>query len=63
MVPAPERVRDYAVACVSFADNTMQRERIISCIAVMLRLEEDRNARTSDLLRQTLVMLDSGFTP
>jgi ribosomal protein S18 acetylase RimI-like enzyme/SAM-dependent methyltransferase len=56
ITPSGERLKDYAGKCSGQRDFN----KILSCLADILRLEEDRVVYTDPALRQLLVVLESG---
>ncbi|MBI5144836.1 MAG: hypothetical protein HZA27_01465 [Candidatus Omnitrophica bacterium] len=59
IIPSVERIKDYLEVCCSRDDAGNQIDKVLSCIADMLRLEEEQVIPTDKALRDLLVLLES----
>jgi len=55
--PSLERIREYLL---SLEDPNSQMDKVLACFANILRIEEDRVAKTASGLKEILVLLESG---
>jgi hypothetical protein len=60
IIPSVQRLKEYLVASCGAQDCPKRQEATLSCIADILRIEEDRSSSTDDSLKQLLVLLESG---
>ncbi|TAM38094.1 class I SAM-dependent methyltransferase [bacterium] len=61
--PSPERIREYAQASSALGRISQDKDKIILCIADILRQEEEQNCETEPILRDILVVLESVQQP
>ncbi|MHB8157948.1 MAG: hypothetical protein ACYDEQ_11245, partial [Desulfocucumaceae bacterium] len=61
--PSPERIREYAQASSASGKISRDKDKIILCIADILRQEEEQNCETDPVLRDILVVLESVRQP
>ncbi|MCX5697065.1 MAG: hypothetical protein NTU54_03710, partial [Candidatus Omnitrophica bacterium] len=59
IIPSSQRLKEYLMASCTSSDCQEQVNKILSCIADILRLEEERCCNTDAALRQILVLLES----
>ena len=60
ITPSTERIKEYvASSCLKGNPDT---QKVVSCIADILRLEEERCYSTEATLKDILVVLESGMT-
>ncbi|MBM3243694.1 MAG: hypothetical protein FJZ12_02510 [Candidatus Omnitrophica bacterium] len=59
IIPSSERLREYLLKC-SDEDFNLEADRVIACIADILREEELRCCKTENALKNILVLLESG---
>ncbi|MBI4972744.1 MAG: endolytic transglycosylase MltG, partial [Candidatus Omnitrophica bacterium] len=59
IIPSVERIKDYLQACCQREDAGSQIDKVLSCIADILRLEEEQVIPTDKALRDLLVLLES----
>ncbi|MDD5042727.1 MAG: hypothetical protein PHV40_03565 [Candidatus Omnitrophica bacterium] len=62
IIPSPERIKDYFAA--SYLEKNIDRDKgkLVSCIAEILRMEEEDYAVTDPVLRDLLAVLGSGIS-
>lgn len=58
IIPSTDRIKEYVASSCLKGDSDMQK--VVSCIADILRLEEDRYCSTEAMLKDILVVLESG---
>lgn len=61
--PSGERMKEYLQVSCYHGEILKDREQVISCISDILRQEEERYASTEPVLRDILVVLESGRSP
>lgn len=61
ITPSTERIKEYVQ--ISYLKGDSDMEKIVSCIADVLRLEEERCCSTEATLKDILVVLESGKSP
>jgi hypothetical protein len=59
IIPSLERLKEYLSSSCASEDCRTRTERALSCIADILRIEEDRCELTDSALKQLLVLLES----
>jgi hypothetical protein len=59
IIPSSERIREYLQACCSREDSDKEIDKVLACIADILRLEEERCEATDSALKEMLVLLES----
>jgi hypothetical protein len=59
IIPSTERIKDYLNACCGNGCLDGEIEKVLSCIADILRLEEERVIATEPDLKELLVLLES----
>lgn len=59
IIPSIERIKEYLQSCCDKEDSIRQVDKVLGCIADILRLEEDRVATTDSALKELLVLLES----
>jgi hypothetical protein len=59
IIPSIERIKELMAASTSAEDYSARIEKALSCIAGILRIEEDRCCGTDSALKQVLVLLES----
>jgi len=60
ITPSAERIKEYvASSCLQGNPDT---QKVVACIADILRLEEKRCYSTKPMLKDVLVVLESGMT-
>jgi hypothetical protein len=59
IAPSIERIREYLASSCTSADCQARRDRALSCVADILKMEEERCLPTEEALKQLLVILDS----
>lgn len=59
IMPSNERIKEYIQACCA-SNAGQERDKVLSCIADMLRLQEEQAVRTDAQLKEMLVLLESG---
>ncbi|HTZ11034.1 MAG TPA: HEAT repeat domain-containing protein [Candidatus Margulisiibacteriota bacterium] len=62
MTPSAERLKDYLVASCFKGDLDSDKEKIISCISDILRMQEESCCLTDPMLKDLIVVLGSGRT-
>jgi len=60
ITPSIERIKDYITASCSAGDAAKDLDKALSCIADILRLQEDQLIPTDRALEELLVLLESG---
>lgn len=60
ITPSSERIKEYLQSCCQKQDFTQDIDKVLSCIAAMLRLEEERVVSTDLSLKEMLALLESG---
>ena len=62
IMPSGERIKEYALASLSFKPEDYSREidQLLGCIADVFRLEEEKAKPTTQALKDTLILLESG---
>jgi len=58
IIPSTDRIKEYVARSCIKGESDMQK--VVSCIADILRLEEDRCSLTEPMLKDILVVLESG---
>jgi hypothetical protein len=58
IMPSNERIKEYIQACCA-SNAGQERDKVLSCIADMLRLQEEQAVRTDAQLKEMLVLLES----
>jgi len=61
--PSTERIKEYTQASSVLGKMSQDKEKIILCIADILRQEEEQNCETDPILRDILVVLESVRQP
>ncbi len=59
ITPSPERIREFVQACCLKDEIATNQDRIMRCIAEIIRLDEERLCPTDIMLRDILVVLES----
>jgi hypothetical protein len=59
IIPSCERIKEYLEASCKSQDCSQRIDNALSCLADILRLEEDRVASTEPVLKELLVLLES----
>jgi hypothetical protein len=59
IIPSCQRLKEFLEASCTSADCKVRMQKILSCIADILRLEEERVCQTAPELKQMLVLLES----
>jgi len=59
IIPASDRIKEYLQACCVKGDINPQVDKVLSCIADILRLEEDQLKPTEAAFREFLALLES----
>ncbi|MDD5282472.1 MAG: hypothetical protein PHF69_07330, partial [Candidatus Omnitrophica bacterium] len=57
--PSSDRIKEYAQASSALGNISQDKDKIILCISVILRQEEEQNCETDPVLRDILVVLES----
>lgn len=60
ITPSSERIKEYLQSCCQKQDFNQDIDKVLSCIAAMLRLEEERVVSTDLSLKEMLTLLESG---
>jgi|GEM_PF-1937808 len=60
ITPSSERIKEYLQSCCQKQDFNQDIDKVLSCIADMLRLEEERVVSTDLSLKEMLALLESG---
>jgi hypothetical protein len=60
ITPSVERIKEYLSSCCEAKDFDGEVNKVLSCIADILRLEEENCRATDSALRKLLVLLESG---
>jgi hypothetical protein len=60
IIPSTERLKEYYATCCQNNLLVQEKEKILSCLAEILRLEEERCFSTNASTREFLVVLNSG---
>jgi SAM-dependent MidA family methyltransferase len=60
ITPSSERIKEYLQSCSQKQDFNQDIDKVLSCIADMLRLEEERVVSTDLSLKEMLALLESG---
>jgi SAM-dependent MidA family methyltransferase len=60
ITPSSERIKEYLQSCCQKQDFNQEIDKVLSCIADMLRLEEERVVSTDLSLKEMLMLLESG---
>ncbi len=63
IIPSNERLKEYLESCCQENDFAQEADKVLACIADILRLEEEQLKPTEDALRQMLVLLESAKPP
>ncbi len=58
LIPSSERIKEYLQSCCQKQDYNQEIDKVLSCIADILRLEEERVASTDSALKEVLVLLE-----
>ena len=59
IIPSCERIKEYLEASCKSQDCSTRIDNVLSCLADILRLEEERVASTEPVLKELLVLLES----
>ena len=59
IIPSIDRIKEFLVSSCASEDCKARVDKAISCIADILRLEEDRGSCAESSLKQLLVLLES----
>jgi hypothetical protein len=59
IIPSSDRIKDYLDECCQNGGAAVDMDKVLSCIADILRLEEEQLRPTEEALRQILVLLES----
>jgi hypothetical protein len=59
IIPSSERIREYLQSCCGGRDMEQDINKILACIANILRLQEDRAINTDVSLKEMLALLES----
>ncbi|MFH1398440.1 MAG: methyltransferase domain-containing protein [Candidatus Omnitrophota bacterium] len=59
LTPSSERIKEYLQSCCQKQDYNQEIDKVLSCIADILRLEEEQVASTDSALKEVLVLLES----
>jgi hypothetical protein len=59
IIPSYQRIKEYLEASCKSKDCSQRIEKMLACIADILRMQEDRVCATEPVLRQLLVILES----
>jgi archaellum component FlaC len=59
IIPSAQRIKEYIVVCCKEKGSNGETDKVISCIADILRLEEERCLPTDAALKEILVLLES----
>ncbi|MDD2927251.1 MAG: metallophosphoesterase [Candidatus Omnitrophica bacterium] len=57
--PSSQRIKEYLLSCCLKKDYNRDIDKVLSCIADMLRLEEERLVATDTALKEMLIVLES----
>jgi glycosyltransferase involved in cell wall biosynthesis len=63
IIPSSERLKAYLEACCSNENMNQEIDKVLSCIADILRLEEDNCQPTEAALKEMLVLIESDKPP
>jgi len=63
IIPSSERLKEYLEACCSNENMNQEIDKVLSCIADILRLEEDSCQPTEAALKEMLVLIESDKPP
>ncbi|MBP7216101.1 MAG: class I SAM-dependent methyltransferase [Candidatus Omnitrophica bacterium] len=59
IIPSSERIKEYLQNCCGQSDFDQEIDKVLHCLADILRLEEDRVSVTDPRVRQMVVLLES----
>jgi len=59
IIPSSQRIKEYLIACCKNGDFNQEIDKVLSCIANILRLEEDNCCATEASFREILSLLES----
>lgn len=59
IVPSSQRIKDYVQACYGSGESVENIDKILSCIAYIFRLEEDRVEQTDPQFKELVMLLES----
>ncbi len=59
IVPSTDRIKEHLQSCCQEKDFNQEIDNVLSCVADILRLEEERVASTDSALKEVLVLLES----
>ena len=59
IIPSTERIKDYLLNCYLRRETGQEMNKIIACIADILKIEEQRCLPTDPLLKGLLMLADS----
>lgn len=60
IIPSSERIKEYLIVCCKNGDFNQEIDKVLSCIANILRLQEDNCCATESSFREILSLLESG---
>ncbi|MFA5096986.1 MAG: hypothetical protein WC478_06565, partial [Candidatus Omnitrophota bacterium] len=59
IIPSPDRIRDYLRNCCASSAVQQEVDKVLSCLAQIMRMEEDRVENTAPALKDMLILLES----
>lgn len=59
IIPSSERIKEYLQACCEKEDMSQETDKVLACIADILRLQEERVVNTDLSLKEMLTLLES----
>ncbi len=59
IAPSTDRIKDYLAACCASSAINQEADKVLSCLADIMRMEEDRVESTEPALKQILSLLES----
>ena len=62
IIPSSQRLREYLQACWQKQDFNQEVDKVLSCLADILRLEEEKILPTEPSLKELLILLESDNT-
>jgi hypothetical protein len=59
IVPSTDRIKIYLESCYSSGSSNQETDKVLSCLAQILRMDEERVVLTDPALKEMLVLLES----
>jgi len=59
IIPSTQRIKEYLLGCCQNGGLEKEIDKVLSCIAEILRLEEEQLVNTEPALKEILILLES----